>query len=357
MIMGKRVIAQGVQDAEWSPDGSLIAYGSWLSTEPVVECGYLVMNRDGSDKRLLARLPIGRMGRRPAWSPDGRHVAYSDRSINDPNDDRPDGIWSVRVADAELKRLADGGSNPLWSADSQRIVYAADDGDIDGGVKGKGGLWKIDHTGSNAFHLNARRAQPVSWSPDGVLICYLDFEDNSLRVTKPTGEDDHEVRPGHAEDLPLSPQYGRYEVDRLSPDGTRRLFQMLPPDETRETPAPRTRRERRQEQRRQAESQEQRESRGGIGISDADGSNSRRLCDGFMPEWSPDGTRIAFRSSRRSSGHICIMNADGSDLQPISGDDPLHPAANIRWSPDGNEIIYCTQQSGFGSGIVLADAN
>ena len=102
--MVRRVIAQDVHYAEWSPDGSLIAYGSWLSTEPVVEFGYVVMNRDGSTKRLVARLPVGGSGGRPAWSPGGDHVAYCDGSINNPDDDRPDGIWSVRVADAQLQR-------------------------------------------------------------------------------------------------------------------------------------------------------------------------------------------------------------------------------------------------------------
>ena len=358
MTMGRRVIAQDVHFAEWSPDGSMIAYGSWLSNEPYFEFGHVVMNRDGSDKRLVARLQIGRVSRQPFWSPDSRHIAYCDYALDGMNDDRSDGIWSVRVADAELQRLADGNSNPLlWSADSQRIVFTADDGKTVGGVKGKGGLWIADHTGSDAFHINTRRAWPVSWSPDGLLICYLDTDDGGLRVTKPTGDDDHEVRPGQARHLPLSPQYGRYDGDSLSPDGTRRLLHMLPPDETREAPAARTRRERRQEQRRQAEFRKQREERGGVGVSDADGSNARRLCDGFWSEWSPDGTRIAFRNSDRFTGHVCVMNADGSDLERISGDDHLHSMANIKWSPDGNELIYCSPLSGSEKCIVLADAN
>jgi TolB protein len=78
----------------------------------------------------------------------------------------------------------------------------------------------------------------------------------------------------------------------------------------------------------------------------ADGSELRRLTHRpgpeFDPSWSPDGTRIVYRDSRREinrNDEIYVMNADGSHQANISresgrfgagpGDVPLHPHARL----------------------------
>jgi Tol biopolymer transport system component len=70
----------------------------------------------------------------------------------------------------------------------------------------------------------------------------------------------------------------------------------------------------------------------------ADGTDLTQLTDSpgfdFDPSWSPDGTRIAFRSERSGDSEIWVMNADGSDQQQLAAG--LSPA----WSPDGSKIAY-----------------
>ena len=71
---------------------------------------------------------------------------------------------------------------------------------------------------------------------------------------------------------------------------------------------------------------------------DADGTDLIRVTDSpgpdFDPSWSPDGTRIAFRSERSGDPEIWMMNADGSDQSRLAAG--LSPA----WSPDGSKIAY-----------------
>jgi TolB protein len=60
-----------------------------------------------------------------------------------------------------------------------------------------------------------------------------------------------------------------------------------------------------------------------------------------QPEWSPDGTRIAFsRDELSSSGaEIWVMNADGSDPHQVSPD-PGGGDTCPTWSPDGTLIAF-----------------
>ena len=62
----------------------------------------------------------------------------------------------------------------------------------------------------------------------------------------------------------------------------------------------------------------------------ADGSSSVR------PSWSPDGTHIAFQTSRDNAYHVYTMAADGSDRRLVSQGnlDDRHPT----WSPDGKRL-------------------
>jgi len=59
-----------------------------------------------------------------------------------------------------------------------------------------------------------------------------------------------------------------------------------------------------------------------IFVMSVDGTHTRRVSRGnyydFLPRWSPDGTRIAFSSSRDGTNGVYIMRADGSDLRDVS---------------------------------------
>ena len=98
-------------------------------------------------------------------------------------------------------------------------------------------------------------------------------------------------------------------------------------------------------------------------VVDADGSNRRQLThnndNGFPaffggPAWSPDGTRLAFRTRdfEESDWDISVAFADGSGVEQITENDwhDTEPA----WSPDGR-IAYVTGTIGDGIWVIDPD--
>jgi Tol biopolymer transport system component len=78
----------------------------------------------------------------------------------------------------------------------------------------------------------------------------------------------------------------------------------------------------------------------------------RRLTRGYrdaVPQWSPDGSRIAFE---RADGAIYIINADGSHLRRVASGN--HPT----WSPDGRRLAFTRgSQATFTGGVFVIDTN
>ena len=55
-------------------------------------------------------------------------------------------------------------------------------------------------------------------------------------------------------------------------------------------------------------------------------------------ECSPDGTRIAFTSSRSGTPQIYVMGIDGADLQRVTFEGRYNEGAS--WHPDGSRVVY-----------------
>jgi len=97
---------------------------------------------------------------------------------------------------------------------------------------------------------------------------------------------------------------------------------------------------------------------GDIWIMNADHSNQRRFTDDPRfeagPAWSPDGTRIAFVSTRHgdleSSGRIYVMKAfpesDANRPQQLTGGTWETSDLSPAFSPDGTRIVFERHDSG-----------
>ncbi len=94
-----------------------------------------------------------------------------------------------------------------------------------------------------------------------------------------------------------------------------------------------------------------------IYVMKSDGTQQKRLTpvennDGF-PSWSPDGKQIAFCSNRHGNKDIFVMNADGSDVRRLTSNDANDSVP--AWSPDGKQIAFASSRESGTAYVVNAD--
>jgi dipeptidyl aminopeptidase/acylaminoacyl peptidase len=258
-LAAQPVPLRGVQDPAWSPDGRRIAF-SYLDQ-------IWTAAPDGRNGRHL-RPRASAVERDPAWSPDGKTIAFAAD-----HGDRFD-IYTTALDGGSARRITEGSGDdrwPSWTRDG-RVVFSRRDG-------GRWRLFAIAATGGEAAPL---------------------FSD-----THPD-EDEREGR--------VSPDGKRiaYVSDRDSEDGEVDVWIAdLPPGSR---PARRTR------------------------VAPARG------VEGY-PAWSPDGRRVAFYAVREGRGSVWVASAAvtgaADDVRARPAEQPVLASRHggvPAWSPDGRRI-------------------
>lgn len=155
--------AQRVLGADWSPDGTRLAYSLVTSVPPAYSGEIHVIPSDGGEPQLImsgAGLIQGRL----SWSPDGSTIAFGADTAG--NFD----IWVVAASGGPAIQLTDDPANdsaPAWSPDGSTLAFSSD-------RAGSRDIWEISADGQNLNRLtfeSTAEGSP-SWSPDGQQICY-----------------------------------------------------------------------------------------------------------------------------------------------------------------------------------------
>lgn len=149
----------------WSPDGRLIAYIR------MPERMLFVMNADGTNVRALTSVSTGPLNK-PSWSPDGRRIAYIGGS---------DLAYTIAVVnvDGTGRRLLlplDGPYQEVdWSPDGTRIAYVLDrrSGFFDPAIH----VVNIDSTGHRMLSTGTNLDRNPAWSPDSSRIAFTSTRD------------------------------------------------------------------------------------------------------------------------------------------------------------------------------------
>ena len=84
----------------------------------------------------------------------------------------------------------------------------------------------------------------------------------------------------------------------------------------------------------------------GLWVMNPDGSNPRAITfkDDIDPTWSPDGSMIAFASSRSGQRQLFVANANGKQVNQVT--DLNNMGGRSTWSPDGTKLAFYRGPSG-----------
>jgi dipeptidyl aminopeptidase/acylaminoacyl peptidase len=236
-----------------------------------------------------------------ALSPDGHSVAYAvsawDRSGDVPA--RRSHLWLVPSDGGTPKQLTFGDrgeSSPRWSPDGKTLSFVA----VRGGSDESPQIWLLPADGGEAHVLTHAKegVETYAWSPDGSRIAYLSAD--SMAKKKP--RDDAIV----------------YE----QPTSRTHLWVVAVPS---------------------GESHE---------VAHGDFTLSMLAIEG-EPQWSPDGTRIAFVASptgllRDLRGTAYVANVATNTFDAIAPEYRAAPVGLTQpvWSPDGRTLAFTTFPQG-----------
>ena len=150
----------------WSPDGRRIAFSRTSMSGPATNYPQIwTMDTTGRRLRRLTRGSAGDLS--PAWSPDGRLIAFARQRRS--SLDRPD-IWVMRSDGSHQRRIATNATHPAWSPDGTRIAFGRPKRTTAGECCARD-LYVMNADGSNR-RLVVRDGNQPSWSPDGARIAF-----------------------------------------------------------------------------------------------------------------------------------------------------------------------------------------
>jgi len=187
----------------WSPDGRRLAFVSYRQGSPKL---YIY---DGQDGSLADASPAGsELCIAPSWSPDGKSVAFS--SSKEGNAE----IYILDLASRRSRQITftrGSDSAPDWSPSGRQIAFTSDRG-------GKPQIYVMDAEGANVRKLTdtGDYSDSAAWSPAGDKLLYASRIDNRFEILT--------VESASGRTWQLTRNSRNNENPRWSPDGRHIVF-------------------------------------------------------------------------------------------------------------------------------------
>ena len=268
-----QVFAQGVRKIAFTHGGTAVSHR------------IAVINEDGTGQVILSD---GGGDRDASWAPDGSAIVFSGNRLGSNQIMRmnADGTGQVPLTNSISPET---NADPAWSPDGTKIAFTSNRAELR-----RNEIWVMNADGSNPVRLtvNVKLSEdgfgpvygidfgPV-WSPDGTKIAFWSTRDGlanpEIYVMNADGSNPVRLTINPAEDRdPFWSRDGQWIGYHSRGAGRDGLFQ--------------------------------------IGV---DGANDHELpMDGFLPDWSPDGQKLAvtdFDPAANFTMAVYLVNADGTN--------------------------------------------
>ena len=284
----------------WSPDGRYIAFCRFGKAEKGI---YIIPALGGAERRVRVtswgeHFFEGRL----SWSPDGKLLAFSDRVSPE---ERRLAIFLLSLDSLEVRRLTSPqlsrrDTYPAFSPDGQTLAF----------IRNPEGVYTVPVSGGKEQYVVSGAAfeekEGLAWTPDGRDVVYP--ADGWLWKRSLHGGEPERLQVGQDGGQP-SIRGSQLVYLRQAPNinvWRRRLNSSV-----------------------------------SAGAADRFIS-STRIESG--PQFSPDGTKIAFESTRSGVYEIWMCQSNGNGLLQLTHFNS--PTGTPRWSPDGQQIAFDSLSAG-----------
>ena len=329
MLAGQNPADESAAIPAFSPDGRQIAYT--LGHGPA-ESQVHIMSRDGTHDRTVT---TGSESSQAAqFSPDGKRLLYRAAPAERPSDMNSLRIKLITVGiDGSDRRVVDAAGVVAiaeWSPDSRQIMFTG----AKGGPRGPISVSIVDADGSHPIELASGPAGSNimlvgAWAPDGRRIAFAAPTTAGEAIFLASRDGSHRKQ--------LTTAIAHQSFPVWSPDSKTIVFAGG-------------------------------ESAGrqfGVGqhlyVIGADGSGLRQVLAQAVHvshiSFSPDGKRILFEDTREGNTDIFVMDRDGTGEHRLTTEPGLDEVPS--WSPDGRAILFQSDREAGrrGSNIFIMQAD
>ena len=290
----------------WSPDGRFVAFARFENGK----CEIRKIPALGGAEVKLADCEFNEVPAL-AWSPDGKWLAWPDRAQTN----EPFRIVLFALETSEKRALTPPPAGSLgdldlaFAPDSQTLAF------LRSPVPGVEDAWIVSLNGGEPRQVTTDnvKVHGVDWTPDGRHLVYASNRGGLFSLWRSA------IDGGEPQSLGVGG--GNTDAPSVAPDGKRIAYELW-----------------------QDEANIYR-----LDLKQPSDSQATKLLFStrwdWNPAYSPDGARIAFVSDRRGSAEIWTADKDGGNLaQRTSFGGPLVTAP--QWSPDGKQIVFDARMAG-----------